>query len=104
MQNRSPKPQHETPPAKQPAKLNVINFAPPRLVSAGTAERKLEELRLLLDQGRAHEAQQFIARLLKPTKTNRVSTSVSAKARCALSLSLGNARTLSGIARSRFAV
>ncbi len=87
MQNRSPKPKLERSSAQPPAKLNVIHFAPPRLVTTGTAERKLEDIRLLLDQGRAHEAQQVIARLLKPTKTNRISSSVCAQARCALSLS-----------------
>jgi len=85
MQNRSPKPKPPT--SKTQANRNVINFAPPHLVTVNVAERKLEDIRLLLDRGRAKEAQDAITRLLKPTKTNRLTASTQAKARCALSLS-----------------
>ena len=87
MQNRSTKPKPETP-SKRPSNRNVLHFAPPQLVTTNVAERRLEDVRLLLDQGRATEAQTAIARLLKPTKTNRITASLQAKVRCALSLSL----------------
>ncbi|MBS1806701.1 MAG: sigma 54-interacting transcriptional regulator [Acidobacteria bacterium] len=84
MNNRSLKPQSEPP--KRKSNLSLVSFSNPRFVNI--ADRKLEEIRLLLDQGRAKEAQQLIAALLKPNKTNRISESLAAKARCALSLSL----------------
>ena len=83
MNNRSLKPQPESP--KRQAKLSLVSF--PSVV-ANAAERKLEAVRLLLDQGRAKEAQQLLSTLLKPGKITRHSDSALAQARCALSLSL----------------
>lgn len=86
MNNRSLKPQIEPP--KRKTNLSLVNFSNPRPSSSNIAERKLEEIRLLLDQGRAKEAQQLLVPLLKPGKNARYNDSTLAKARCALSLLL----------------
>lgn len=83
MNNRSFK--LEADPHKRKTNLSLVSTGP---VVADAAERKLEEVRLWLDQGRAKEAQQLLALLLKPSKNTRPNDSIQAKARCALSLSL----------------
>lgn len=86
MNNRSLKPQPEQP--KRKANLSLVNFSNSPLALANVAERKLEAIRLLLDQGRAKEAQQLLAPMLTPHKAQRGNAAILAKARCALSLSL----------------
>ncbi len=88
--NRRPLiPDPETERKKRDAGSGVIDFASARLRSlsgqAGSAlHTELEELRLLLDQGQASEAQRRIATLLKAARHD---ASLIARARCALSLS-----------------
>ncbi|MFN7931251.1 MAG: tetratricopeptide repeat protein [Blastocatellia bacterium] len=79
MNNRSLNPQ----PEPRQARVSLVSFP-----LANATERKLEDVRLLLDQGRAKEAQQLLAPLLKPLKNARAQASTTAKARCALALSL----------------
>jgi DNA-binding NtrC family response regulator/tetratricopeptide (TPR) repeat protein len=88
MDNHSLRPPAEREKRQRKSGLSLINFANPRLVFSATSERKLDEIRLLLDQGRASEAQQLIAKILNTTRANRYNESFLANVRCALSLAL----------------
>ncbi|HWQ31815.1 MAG TPA: sigma 54-interacting transcriptional regulator [Blastocatellia bacterium] len=89
MTRRTLRPEAEPETIRREADSGVIDFASARLrsrtVNAPSLLRdELEEIRLLLDQGQASQAQKRIAALIK---TARNDASLVARARCALSLS-----------------